>query len=170
MKFFVKCLLILFIFSVNLHTALYAEEAAQPYSKDEFPETLWDIRRAEIITLGSLPFTTLLSTISYSFYRYYDHDFESSYVPNPLAKTSDAANLNSSEQKLVIGMAAGISVSIGLIDLFANNMTKRRKLQQKQGIGTYGDNIIIVPLEENEEENKSSKNKYLYGGMQSALF
>ena len=36
-----------------------------PYEKEEFPDFLHDLRRFEIITLGSLPFVTLDTSLAY---------------------------------------------------------------------------------------------------------
>ena len=139
-------------------------------SNDEFPEICLNIRRAEILTLGSIPFTTLLSTIGYSFYRYYDHDFESGYFPNPLAKSSDAANLNDSEQKMIIATASGISLGIGLTDLIFNYYSKKQKQKNKQ-LSIKNSRIQIQGLEDSDDDfEKMNENSFFYGGMQSALF
>ncbi len=159
-----RWLLIFLIFTSILHAE---EPKPVPYSKQEFPEAVLDIRRAEIITLGSLPFTTLLTTFSYSFYRYFNHGCDSSYAPNPFAKTSEAANLNTSEQKLIIGVASGISLGIGITDLCFNHHAKKRKTIEKQKSSS---NIIIEGLEDDENNDFLTENEYLYGGLQSVLF
>ena len=160
-----------FIVFVLFFSSLYAaDDTAEPYSKDEFPEICLNIRRAEILTLGSIPFTTLLSTIGYSFYRYYDHDFESGYFPNPLAKSSDAANLNDSEQKMIIAAASGLSLGIGLTDLIFNYYSKKQKQNNKQ-LSIKNSRIQIQGLEDSDDDSeKMNENSFFYGGMQSALF
>ena len=40
----------------------------EPYREDEFSQGLKDLRRFEIITLGSMPFITLNSSIAYNGY------------------------------------------------------------------------------------------------------
>jgi hypothetical protein len=49
-----------------------AQEANAPeeYSPDEFTEFEKDLRRAEIVFFGSLPFTFLFSTVGYDLGRY----------------------------------------------------------------------------------------------------
>ena len=158
---------------------LYAEKATQdvvPYSKEEFSPVMHDIRSAEIITLGSLPFVTLLTTISYSMLRYCNNGFDSSYVPNPLAKTSEAANLNTSEQKMIILSSAGISLALGLTDFYFNHSKKQKEKKSMQESP-----VTVKPLQYSQTfENKLDQNshkqdyrknvEYLYGGLESALF
>jgi hypothetical protein len=73
------------IFSLLLNTALpvFSEDTTpKPYEDDELPQTLKDIRRFEIITIGALPFVTLDATLAYSTYRYAKNDFDSAYQPD----------------------------------------------------------------------------------------
>ncbi len=87
------------------------------YTQDHIPDWAQDLRRTEIITLGSLPFTTLAAKIGYTFWRYWANDFSSEYIPNPLAKSSDGARLNTDEQKKVLKIAVTSSIFFGLGDL-----------------------------------------------------
>ena len=41
----------------------------EPYNKEEMPQTLQDLRRFEIITLGAMPFVMLDTTLGYSIYH-----------------------------------------------------------------------------------------------------
>jgi len=124
-----------------------------PYTKEEFPQWAHDLRRTEIITFGSLPFVLLQSTIVYSFWRYYDNDYSSSYFPNPLSKTSEGAGLDSDEQKMLLATSAAISLGLGLTDLAIqiikrhSKKRKERRLKQKAE-----ENINIEPIEEPDFE------------------
>lgn len=118
---------------------------AVPYSKDEFPTWAQDLRRSEIITLGSLPFTVLATTLCYSLVRYTAYGFDFSYVPNPFAK-SGAGSLDTSEQIGVVAAAGGLSICIGLTDLFIH--IARRKKQKR--LELLPPPITINPVEEEE--------------------
>lgn len=154
--------------------AVYCEDVSPAdYTKDEFPQWALDVRRTEIITLGSLPFVTLATTLGYSFYRYYDHDFEGAYAPNPFAKTSDSANLDTDEQKLVIGSAALISLGIGLTDLCYNLMKRRSDLKKQNEVSVSGAIKITSSDDESNlrlEDGRERRSAYMYGGMKSAIF
>ncbi len=167
-------------FSNKLHADDDSSTTAEPYTEDEFPQWARDLRRTEIITFGSLPFVTLSTTIVYSFYRYYAHDFSSDYIPNPLASSSDAANLDSSEQLQILLTSVGISAGLGLFDFVLNKI----KYQNKKS-AQYDNSIIIMTnnntklINKENEENSikatpetmiQSNNKYMLGGMESAIF
>ena len=114
--------LVFFAFSV------FADEkhTPEPYQDDEFPSWTIDLRRSEIVTLGSLPFVTLGATIGYSFFRYAANGFNSDYLPNPLAKSSAAANLNSDEQVGIFISSGVISLIIGIVDFIIARIERRK--------------------------------------------
>lgn len=125
------------------------EDKVEPYSEDEFPTWAHDIRRAEIITIGSLPFTTLASTLCYSLGRYAGYGFDFDYVPNPFAKSGVGA-LNQSEQIGVFATAGGLSIAIGITDLIIHIVRRRkikRLLEEKKDVP-----VIITPLESDNEK------------------
>ena len=80
---------------------------AVPYSENEFPQWLKDVRDTEIITIGSLPFVMLGVSLTYSLIDVISHDFDMSYFSNPFSipisspttvpiarhSTSNAANI-----------------------------------------------------------------------------
>ena len=72
------------------------------YEKNEFPGFLYDLRRAEIITLGAMPFVTFNIALGYSFTNYALHNFNSSYFVNPFANSSDDNAYSSDEQIAII--------------------------------------------------------------------
>ncbi|HAH62243.1 MAG TPA: hypothetical protein DCL73_09130 [Treponema sp.] len=128
----------------------YADDSTtttpEPYTDDEFPQFMKDARRAEIITLGAMPFVTLNATFGYSFVRYCQHDFSSDYFPNPFSKTS---SYTEDEQKTILFTAIGISVGIGLTDLIVSivkrNIKKQKLLRENTGP------IQITPIEQDED-------------------
>ncbi|MCR4939385.1 MAG: hypothetical protein K5930_04660 [Treponemataceae bacterium] len=115
-------ILVFFFFSIFPQE----QHTPEPYSDEEFPSWSIDLRRAEIVTLGSVPFTTLGATMGYTFFRYIKNEFDSDYFPNPLAKSSAAANLNSDEQIGIFISSACISLIIGIVDFIITRIERRR--------------------------------------------
>lgn len=136
-------------------TPCIAEDSAktpEPYKPDEFPQFMKDTRRAEIITLGALPFVTLDATLTYSFIRYWQHDFSSDYAPNPFAKSSDSNGFTTEEQTGILLTSIGISVGIGITDLIVKiirrNAGKERERKESEGP------IKIKPIDEDKDAVK----------------
>lgn len=119
----------------------------QPYKKDEFPQGLKDLRRFEIISLGSLPFVTLDVTLAYSGIRYIQHDFHPAYTPNIFSKSS----YTTEEQMGIIFTSLGISVGIGLTDYIVQLI--KRSSQKKKDRIKYED-INIYPISDDPDATK----------------
>jgi hypothetical protein len=135
------------IFTLLLNTALpvFAEDTTpKAYDEDEFPQTLKDLRRFEIITLGSLPFVTLDATLAYSTYRYAAHGFDSAYQPDIFSSSS----FTQEEQTGIILTSIGISVGIGLTDLIVQ-LIKRSPKRKKTQINY--DDIAVIPISEDPD-------------------
>ncbi len=60
------------------------DKTPEPYTKDEFAPWLQDLWRAEVIFVGSLPFTLFFSLEGYDFYRYASSGFSPAQAPWPL--------------------------------------------------------------------------------------
>lgn len=120
-------------------------ETPEPYQKDEFPGILHDIRRAEIITLGSMPFITFSATLGYSFGKYASHNFDSSYFVNPFSST-DENSFSTDEQIGILLTSLGISAGIGLTDFIVHTIkrnNRQRKLKKQKNT-----EIQITPIRE----------------------
>ena len=120
-----------------------------PYTDDEFPQFMKDLRRAEIVSLGALPFVTLTSTIVYSSARYAQHGFDSAYFPNPFAKASASNGYSTAEQAGILLTSAGISVGIGLTDLLVSVIRRKaakKKLERKEKAP-----IVVTPIAEDKD-------------------
>jgi hypothetical protein len=125
-------LLLLIIGTVSL---VYGEEPTyqlEPYTQDHTPSWLTDLQRAEIISLGSLPFTTLVTTLGFGIYRYVDNDFDANYLLNPFAKSSNTASLTSSEQKGVLITACSLSVGIALTDFIVIKIKEQKEKKEQR--------------------------------------
>lgn len=112
--------------------SLFSQEVVleiEPYTQDNIPSWARDVRRTSIITLGSVPFTTLATTFGYSLYRYIANDFNSDYIPN-LFGSSSASKLDYDEQIGIIIVATSLSFLIGLTDLIVIKVRESKKVRQ----------------------------------------
>ena len=143
MKKFISVLLL-----ISFSSLLFADSTTpEPYGENEFPDWANYLRRYEVITLGSLPFTTMTVTTIYTLYRYIDNDFDKNYIPNPLALTSSAANLDSDEQKFILLTAIGTSIVAGTVDLIIH-VIKKEKAKKKNAQIFEKDVIIQNKIDE----------------------
>ena len=114
--FFVLCIMI------AVQVPLIAEEKKEehtpvPYTKEEFPLWQRELRRFEILSFGALPFATLLSFWGYDMIRAIQHPKDPAYYPWPFKQADKAVALTEKEQLGVFLTAAGISITIALIDI-----------------------------------------------------
>ncbi len=155
--------------SVDKPNSMTVDEAV-PYGKDEFPQWLKDVRRTEIIALGSWPFTTLLVTLGYSFQNYAAHDFSSSYFPNPFSKSDGA--FDSEQIGTIILTSSLVSCAIAITDLTVNLIKRHSKHKNNSEIdgnvtvtASSSDEKIFAPF---DFQNRNSS--CLIGNMESAVF
>ena len=83
--------------------------------KEEFPLWARDLRRAEIVAFGSLPFTLFLSRIGVDTWRWSNNSWDMQYAPWPLKGTS-AVDMTSDEARASIAIAFGVSTLIAIAD------------------------------------------------------
>ena len=124
----------------------------EPYEEDEFPSWLKDLRRAEIITLGAMPFITLNTSLCYSFGNYAFHNFDSDYFVNPFAQGSDTSSYTSSEQAGILLTSLGICLGIGITDFIVHSV-KRSNQKKKMRTQKKG-NINIESVADDPEATK----------------
>ena len=105
----------LLAFFVLSSTPAAAESSKTGWDDVDFPVWAKDIRRAEIITLGSVPFVTLWTTLGYSMAVYGE-------FRNPMSTNTD--DFTESDKKKIIAMTGGICLGLGLFDL-AVTLVKR---------------------------------------------
>jgi len=86
----------------------------EPYRDEEFADWLHDLRRFEIITFGSLPFTFLVSFLVYDFIRYASNGFDGDYA---LIGSTNPVPYSREETVGVVVAACSASVLIALVDL-----------------------------------------------------
>jgi hypothetical protein len=87
----------------------------EPYKAEEFPLWAHDLRRAEIIAFGSLPFALFFVKAAIDSYRYADNDWDRRYAPWPL-KSAGAIEMDE-DQRVAALVAAGFgSVLLAFVD------------------------------------------------------
>ena len=139
---------------ISFSSLLFANSTSpEPYGENEFPDWANYLRRYEVITLGSIPFTTMGVTTIYTLYRYIDKDFDKNYIPNPLALTSSAAKLDSDEQKMILMTAIGTSIVAGTVDLIIH-IIKKEKAKKKNAQIFERDVIIQNKIDELNESGQ----------------
>ena len=125
----------------------------EPYREDEFSQGLKDLRRFEIITLGSMPFITLNSSIAYNGYKYATGKADKF---NPLA----VADYSQKEMERIIVTSLCISTGIGITDYVVNLIKRSRKNKKLRLESTnisieeeYPDAVkIVLPQQDSQQE------------------
>lgn len=142
---------------------------AEPYNEKTMPQWIKDMRRGEIITLGSWPFTTLMVSLTYSFGMFAAHGWDGSYFRNPFSSSGEGYSFN--EIKGILLTSAAISVGIGVTDLVWQ-IVKRERTKKKNSAEQLK-NITVTPVESNEERMfvfEGAKKEYLFGNLESPVF
>ena len=139
--------LTLLIFSFNLTQPLFSADSTtpEPYDDKEFPQALKDLRRFEIITLGSMPFVMLDCNIVYSGIQYAKGETSSF---NPL----DMSSYDTEQQKGLILTSLSICVGIGLTDFIVQKI-KVSKKNKKNNVKDQK-SVLVIPLEEDPDAIK----------------
>lgn len=139
---------IIFLFFAVENCFCQTNTSPEPYSDDEFPQFMLDLRRFEIITLGSMPFITLNSSIVYNGYKFATGKSDTF---NPLA----TADYSQDEMENIIITSLCISAGIGLTDYIVN-LVKRsrinRRLRQQDSNISIEENpdAVKIPLPSKE--------------------
>lgn len=137
--------ILIFSLLINVISPIFAEDTTPlPYDENAMPQTLKDLRRFEIITLGSLPFVTLDAGIVYSGIRWANNGFDANYSPNPFG----ISNYSTEEQMGILLTSVGISVGIALTDYIINLIKRSKKKKQEQFANS---NIFITPLSKDKD-------------------
>jgi len=90
----------------------------EPYKAEEFESFVLDLRRAEIIALGTLPFALILSGLGYDYWYWIEQGRTPALVPWPVGpgtSTFIGEPLNQ-KNRAVIFLGLGISAGVALLD------------------------------------------------------
>ncbi len=116
-----------------------------PYQKDEFPRWALDLRRAEIVAFGVLPFTVFFTSFALDSYRFADHGWDFRYAPWPL-KSAGAVLM---DQNQMVGVfAAGVlgAALIALADYWIHGSKLRAQKQKEEAQRAPDFSISREPL------------------------
>jgi hypothetical protein len=125
---------------VDTAPVLENDGEAAPYREDEFPQWAKDLRRSEIISLGSMPFVGLWVVGGYGGFKYLSGKTDS--FPNPFSSKNA---FDKQEIWTMVGVTAGVGLGIGLTDLFVN-IARRKKAERERLEQEARDREGITPL------------------------
>jgi hypothetical protein len=82
----------------------------EDYNEEEFSDWMKDLRRYEIVTIGSFPITFFAASLLYDFSFYAANDFDPAYAMGSQRDKDDIA--------VIISTAAAASLLIATVDIF----------------------------------------------------
>jgi len=115
------------VFAAPLCAQQLQSEDTDPeeYAEDEFSPVLRDLRRAEIVMLGSFPLTLFVSLELYDLYRYAESGGDYQYAPWPF-RPPDAAGYTNRENVGVFLSALSASLLIAVADYVIGRVRGKR--------------------------------------------
>jgi hypothetical protein len=96
----------------------------EEYREDEFSPLLMDLRRGEIIMLGSMPLSIFLAIETYEIYRYTQHYPDRDYAPWPFRRHG-GVDFSSEESIGIFISALGFSFLIAAADFIIGKFQGR---------------------------------------------
>lgn len=102
-------------------TAAAGDFTPAPYEKDESPQWLQELWRAEVVFVGSFPFTLFYVLEGYDTYRYIASGFSSSAAPWPF-RTSAEITYKPEEATWLIVSALASSAVVSLLDFILGHV------------------------------------------------
>jgi len=129
-------------------------QSAIAYSKDEFPSWALDLRRAEIVAFGALPFTVFFTQIGIDTQRFASNGWDQRYAPWPL-KPAGAFPLPENERIAVFATGIGLAVGVALVDFIILTIrrqsdTRSSRVRSNPGISIKREAWPLVEQETDE--------------------
>ncbi len=112
-------------------TGVGSDTDPEGYSEKEFAPFLRDLRRAEIVMLGTFPITLFLSLEAYDVYRFAASGGAPEYAPWPF-RPPGAVGYTGKENLGVILSALSTSVLIAAADYIVGRVKAKRELEQQR--------------------------------------
>lgn len=124
--------------------------APEPYKRSEFPQWALDLRRAEAVAFGSLPFTVFFAQTAIETYRSYKHDWDRAYAPWPV-KTTGGVPLSSEEFGRTFAIGCAGAVVFAAVDhlIVVAKRKKARKIESERPAATY--TVERTPADRSDE-------------------
>ena len=101
-----------------------AGEDYEPYEDGEFPVWLHDLRRFEVLFIGALPVTMLVSVLSYNIYRSVEQYLENQSGFSLLG-AFDTASLESEDKRTIFTIGLSLSAAISIADYILGRVERR---------------------------------------------
>ncbi|MCL2127501.1 MAG: hypothetical protein FWH38_04545 [Treponema sp.] len=145
-----------------------AGTAPAVFDTSGFPQWAKDLRRWEIVTFGSFPFTMFTATFAMDMYRWSQangmdfSDVGRQYAPWPL-KSAGAKAMEGKEVEHTITIAAGLSVAVAFADLIIVQI-KRYKARKRIEALPVGTTIITRTAWGEETHDEEPENGESGGG------
>ncbi|MDX9799892.1 MAG: hypothetical protein RBT69_01000 [Spirochaetia bacterium] len=135
MKMIFPLLLILLTFSFPVSPVSadesYSELVPEEYKDEEFSPFLRDLRRAEVIFIGSYPFAVVFTKIGSGIFDYASSGFARSKAP-ALFGGAEKGTSSSDETKRILISSLYVSLSITAADFIIGKIKKQVKNENKR--------------------------------------
>ena len=141
--------LVFFILCIAI--PLNAQSSSSGFDMTGFPQWSKDLRRGEIVAIGSFPFTLFFSTFFYDAYRTSSHGWDMRYAPWPI-NPGGSVGMTQEEHLLTLGFAVGGSILVAVVD---HLIVRFRRNKQERELSKLPDGtplIIRRPIEEESAE------------------
>lgn len=136
-----KKLIFLLLFTVVFSAALIAQETPptpEPYTHNEFPEWMHDLRRGEVLAVGTFPYAYLITNIAYPWFVYAVTGLDEVYHPFNLNDdvyagldlkygTGTQEFENKIKKERILIATAVISIGVAIIDYVIRKSDKKRR-------------------------------------------
>jgi hypothetical protein len=96
----------------------------EPYRRDEFPDWAHNLRRFEIILIGSLPFTFFFSNIGFDTYAYASRGYDERYLPLFFGVSPEKEEFRDDTKFSRFAFSISFSAGIALLDYFLGKRTQ----------------------------------------------
>jgi hypothetical protein len=121
-----------------------------------FPLWAKDLRRGEIVAFGSFPFLYFFANFGFDTYRWLNNGNDMRYAPWPF-NSAGTVGKTTEEKIITLGIAAGGSILIALIDHGIMRYKRNRLEREKESLPDGNPVIIRTPLFNAEADSGASE-------------
>lgn len=118
---------LLVVLSVSAQAQTSEQESYEPYEPEEFPQWLWDVRRAERTFIGSFPIVMLIGTLAYEGFRGVKNVVGSA----PIGERTEFGSFSPDERKWLLVSGLSLSSIVTAVDL-AIEISERNRAPERQ--------------------------------------
>jgi hypothetical protein len=138
------------LFNAWSQTTADAGMTSTQFDMSGFPLWTKDLRRGEIIAFGSFPFMYFFSNFGFDTYRWANNGNDMRYAPWPF-NSAGTVGKTTNEKIITLGIAAGGSILIALVDYGIMRYKRYRVEKEKRNIPIGSPVIIRTPMFNTEE-------------------